>query len=413
MNGTQDVVVVGAALAGARAVEALREEGHEGSITLVGSEPHLPYERPPLSKGYLLGTADRDSVFVHPESWYAEHDVRLRRSTRATVLDRAAHEVLLDDAERLHYDRLLLTTGALPRPLTVPGAEELRPHYLRTLGDSEALKNAFAAAARVVVVGAGWIGLEAAAAARAAGAEVVVLESAELPLLRVLGPETARVFADLHREHGVDLRGGVRITAAHAGDRPGAGTLVLADGTHVTGDVVLVGIGVTPDDSLARAAGLEVDDGIAVDSSLQTVDPAVFAAGDVANAFHPLYGRRIRVEHWANALHQPVVAARAMLGRPARYERLPYFFTDQYDLGMEYTGYAAPGAYDRVVVRGDLAAREFIAFWLAAGVVLAGMNVNVWDVTGPIGDLVRSGRPVDPARLADPDVALTDLLPAS
>jgi 3-phenylpropionate/trans-cinnamate dioxygenase ferredoxin reductase subunit len=411
MSGIGNIVVVGAALAGARAATALREEGHEGPITLVGAERHLPYERPPLSKGYLAGTAERDSVFVHPESWYAENDVTLRLATRATAVDRDAGAVVLAGGERLPYDRLLLATGAVPRPLDVPGAAELRPHYLRTLDDSEALKAAFTPGARVVVVGGGWIGLETAAAARGAGAEVVVLEYAELPLLRVLGPEMAQVFADLHREHGVDLRGGVRIAAARAGGAPGAGTLVLEDGTEVTGDVVLAGVGVAPDVGLAADAGLTIDNGVVVDASLQTSDPAVFAAGDVANAYHPLLGRHIRVEHWANALNQPPVAARAMLGLPASYERLPYFFTDQYDLGMEYTGYVTPGDYDRVVVRGDRAKREFIAFWLAGGRVLAGMNVNVWDVTGPIGDLVRSGQPVDPDRLADPAVPLEELVP--
>jgi 3-phenylpropionate/trans-cinnamate dioxygenase ferredoxin reductase subunit len=404
-----NVVVVGAALAGARAVTALREEGHYGPITLVGAEPHLPYERPPLSKGYLMGKDPLESAFVHPEDWYAENDVTLRLSTRAAAIDRDAARVRLADGEELPYDRLLLATGAAPRPLSVSGADELRPHYLRTIEDSNRLKAAFTAGARVVVVGAGWIGLEAAAAARAAGAEVVVLEYAELPLLRVLGPEMGRVFADLHTDNGVDLRCGVRIASARAGDEPGAGSLVLEDGTEVAGDVVLAGVGVAPDVELARAAALTVDDGVVVDASLRTDDPAVFAAGDVANAFHPRYGRHLRVEHWANALNQPPVAAKAMLGKEASYERLPYFFSDQYDLGMEYTGWVAPGEYDRVVVRGDLAAREFIAFWTAEDRVLAGMNVNVWDVTGPIGDLIRSGRPVDAGKLADPDVPLDEL----
>src|SRR3954467_389442 len=261
MNGIGNIVVVGAALAGARAVPGLREGGHEGPITLVGAEPHLPYERPPLSKGYLMGNDELDAVFVHPQEWYAEHDVTLRLSTRATAIARAARRVRLDDGEDLPYDRLLLATGAVPRPLAVAGAEELAPHYLRTIEDSQALKAAFVPGARVVVVGAGWIGLEAAAAARNAGADVVVLEYAELPLLRVLGPEMARVFADLHLEQGVDLRCGVRIASAHAGG------LVLEDGTEVGGDVVLAGVGVAPDVELARAAGLTVDDGVVVDGA--------------------------------------------------------------------------------------------------------------------------------------------------
>jgi 3-phenylpropionate/trans-cinnamate dioxygenase ferredoxin reductase component len=406
-----DVVIVGAALAGARAATALREEGHDGPITLVGAEPHLPYERPPLSKGYLLGKDPFESAFVHPADWYTQNQVQLRLGTRVTAVDRAASRVTLDDGDRLPYDRLLLATGAVPRPLPVPGADELRPFYLRTIEDSDRLRTAFRDGVRVVVVGGGWIGLEAAAAARSAGADVVILESAELPLLRVLGPEMGRVFADLHRDNGVDLRTGVRIASARAGGQPGSGALVLEDGTEVAGDVVLAGVGVAPDVGLARDAGLPVDDGVLVEATLRTTqDPAIWAAGDVANAFHPLYNRHLRVEHWANALNQPPVAARAMLGKPASYERLPYFFSDQYDLGMEYTGHAPPGGYDRVVVRGDLTAREFIAFWLSGDHVVAGMNVNVWDVTGPIGDLVRTARPVEDDRLADPDVPLVDLL---
>ena len=402
-NKAENIVVVGAALAGARAVTALREEGHDGPITLVGAEPHVPYERPPLSKGYLLGNDELESAFVHPEEWYAEHDVTLRLRTRATAIDREAHRIELADGDTLPYDRLLLTTGAQPRPLNLPGVDELAPRYLRTIEDSQALKAAFTPGARVVVVGAGWIGLEAAAAARMSGAEVTVLESLDLPLLRVLGPEMAQVFADLHREQGVDLRLGARIASARAG------ALVLEDGSTVEGDVFLAGVGVAPDVQLAQEAGLTVDDGVVVDASLRSSDPAVFAAGDVASAFHPFYNRHLRVEHWANALHQPQVAARSMLGKRTVYERLPYFFSDQYDLGMEYIGYALPGQYQRVVVRGDQKAREFIAFWLSGDHVVAGMNVNVWDVVDQVGDLIRSGKPVDVGRLTDPAVPLTEV----
>jgi 3-phenylpropionate/trans-cinnamate dioxygenase ferredoxin reductase subunit len=411
MSDQQTFVIVGAGLAGATAAATLRAEGFDGRIVLVGAEPHAPYERPPLSKGYLNGSAERASVFVHPEPWYAENGVELRSSTRVTELDRSRHEVVLDGGARLGYDKLLLTTGAVPRRLTAPGADQVDVRYLRSLEDSDRLRADFSPGARVIIIGAGWIGLETAAAARGAGCDVVVLEHAELPLLRVLGPEVAGVFADLHRDHGVDLRCGVTLSAVRPSG-PGA-TVVLENGTELAGDLVLAGVGVLPDTGLAEQAGLEVRDGILVDAGLRTSDPDVFAAGDVANAAHPLLGRDIRVEHWANALNQPRTAARAMLGQPSSYDRLPYFFSDQYDLGLEYTGYVPPGGSDAMVFRGDPAGREFIAFWMSDGRVLAGMNVNVWDVTGPIGDLVRSGSRPDPARLADPGVALADVLATS
>ncbi|MFF3286762.1 NAD(P)/FAD-dependent oxidoreductase [Streptomyces sp. NPDC003023] len=402
-------VIVGAGLAGAKAAQTLREEGFEGRLVLVGEETEQPYERPPLSKGYLLGKDERDTVFVHPPQWYTENRIDLRLGTAATAVDPAAHEVTLADGSRIGYAKLLLTTGSSPRRLTVPGADLDGVLHLRRLADSDRIKEAFGSASRVAVIGAGWIGLETAAAARAAGAEVTLLEAAELPLLRVLGREVSRIFAELHTDHGVDLRCGVQV-AEITGSGGRVNGVVLADGSRVDADAVVVGVGITPDTALAAAAGLETGNGIRVDGRLCSSDPDIHAAGDVANAFHPLYGKHIRVEHWANALNQPQTAARAMLGQDVTYDRVPYFFTDQYDLGMEYTGYVEPGGYDRVVFRGSTQTREFIAFWLAGGRVLAGMNVNVWDVTDAIRALVVSGQPVDPVRLADPDVPLPDLL---
>ncbi|MDG4821552.1 FAD-dependent oxidoreductase [Asanoa sp. WMMD1127] len=393
-------VIVGAGLAGAKTAQALRDEGYTGPLVLIGEEHERPYERPPLSKGYLLGKDEREQIYVHPPQWYAEHDVDLLLGTRVTALDPGAHRLTLADGSRLAYAKLLLTTGSSPRVL--PDAPGVR--YLRRAEESDRLKADFAPGARIVVVGGGWIGLEAAAAARLAGADVTVLESADLPLLRVLGPEVATVFADLHRDHGVHLVTGARIAGVDADG------VRLADGTRIAADAVLVGIGVTPNTELAAAAGLTVDNGIVTDEHLRASAADVYAAGDVANAYHPFLGRRIRVEHWANALNQPVAAARSMLGQDAAYDRLPYFFTDQYDLGMEYTGHVEPDGYDQVVFRGDTKAGEFIAFWLAGGRVLAGMNVNVWDVTDPIQRLIRSRAVIDPAELADPDVPLDSLL---
>lgn len=393
VSDSRTFAVIGAGLAGAKAVEALRGEGFDGRLVLFGAEPYRPYERPPLSKGYLQGKAGRDEAFVHPEGWYAEHDVDLRLGVEVAGLDRHAHELIAGHGDPLHYDKLLITTGASPRRLRVPGAELAR--HLRDLDDSDALRAAFRPGAQVVVIGAGWIGLEAAAAARAAGAAVTMLESAPLPLLRVLGTQIATVFADLHRENGVDLRCGVTVAAIRPSqsDPSTVGSVELGDGTVLDADVVVVGVGVAPNVDLARSAGLTVDDGILVDAGLRTSDADVFAAGDVANAEHPLLHRRVRVEHWANALNQPAVAARTMLGADAVYDRLPYFFSDQYDLGMEYLGHA--GQDDEVVVHGDAAARTFVALWTREGRVVAGMNVNVWDVTDQIRELILSGKPAD------------------
>ncbi len=394
-------VIVGAGLAGAKAAETLREEGFAGPVVLLGDEDERPYERPPLSKGYLIGKDSRESAYVHPADWYAEHDVDLRLGTEVSALHPGAHEVELAGGERLRYAALLLTTGSVVRTLDVPGFEAALT--LRRLPDSDRMRDAFRAGARVVVVGAGWIGLETASAAVQRGASVTVVEADEQPLRRVLGAEMGAFFADLHRSQGVDLRlrSGVREITPTG--------VVLSDGDELPADVVVAGVGIRPDTRLAEAAGLAVDDGVLTDAALRTSAPQVWAAGDVACSEHPLLGRRLRVEHWANALNGGPAAARSMLGQDVRYDRVPYFFSDQYDVGLEYSGWAPPGSYDDVAVRGDLDGREFVAFWLSGGRVLAGMNVNVWDVTDDIQDLVRRRTPVDRARLTDPAVPLTDL----
>ena len=403
-------VIAGGGLAGAKAAEVLREQGFDGRIVLVGEEDIRPYERPPLSKDYLQGKTGRDTIFVHNPGWYDTHAVELRLGTTVTAIDRDRREVALSGAGRLGYDKLLLATGSSPRRLRLPGADANGVLYLRRAADSDRIRDTFTSAARVLIIGAGWIGLEVAAAARAAGVAVTILEAAELPLLHVLGPQVAPVFAGLHREHGVDLRLGVQV-AEITGTGGKATGARLADGTHIGADAVIIGIGAAPNTGLAEAAGLEVRNGVVTDASLRTSDPAIYAAGDIASAFHPLLGRHIRVEHWANALHQPETAAASMLGQDATYDRVPYFYTDQYDLGMEYAGYAGPGGYDNVVFRGDVGKREFIAFWMSQGRVVAGMNVNVWDVTEAIQDLIRSGKAADPARLADPAVPLDEAVP--
>ena len=375
---------------------------------LIGEESDRPYERPPLSKDYLLGKAERETLYVHPQEWYAEHDVDLRLGVAVTAIDRAAHEISLADGSKAGYAKLLLATGSSPRRLSLPGADLDGVLYLRSAGDSDRIRTAFQGASQVAVIGAGWIGLETAAAARAAGAEVTVLEVADLPLLRVLGRQVAQVFADLHKDNGVDLRCGVQTLEITGRDGKAAGVR-LADGSHIEADVVIVGVGITPNSQLASAAGLEVDNGIWADAQLRSSDPDIYAAGDVANAFHPLLGKHVRLEHWANALNQPQTAAKAMLGQDVAYDMVPYFFTDQYDLGMEYPAMWSPTATTRSSSAATRPA-EFIAFWLGGGRVLAGMNVNVWDVNEAIQALVRSGQQVDSGALSDPATPLESLV---
>jgi 3-phenylpropionate/trans-cinnamate dioxygenase ferredoxin reductase component len=408
MNTQPSFVIVGGGMAGALAAQALREEGFDGKITLLGQEPNAPYERPPLSKDYLQGKADRDSIFVQPEPWYAEHAVELSLGSAVTSLDPASRTVTTAAGERLSYDRLLLATGSRPRRLDVPGADLDGVYYLRNVEDSERIKIEFARAKRVVIIGAGWIGLETAAAARAAGLDVTLLVSGDLPLQHVLGPEAAPIFDELHRRHGVDLR--YRTTAVGLTGRHGAVTgVMLSDGTRIDADMIIAGIGVAPRTDLAAAAGLKIDNGIVVDEHLRTSDPDVFAAGDIAQTYSPRLGRHIRVEHWANARRQGAVAAKAMLGQDAVDVRPSYFFTDQYNLSMEYTGDIGPAGYDRVIFRRYADPGQMIVFWLYEQRILAGMNINIWDVADDIERLIQSARPINADDLGNPAIPLATL----
>jgi 3-phenylpropionate/trans-cinnamate dioxygenase ferredoxin reductase subunit len=406
MSNQQTFVIVGASLAGAKAAEALREEGFTGRVVLVGAEDDRPYERPPLSKDYLRGETDRDKIYVHDAGFYAEHDIELRLGRTALVLDTAEQEIALDDTERLHYDRLLLATGAQPRRLSIPGSDLAGIHYLRSVDDADNLRERLDQGGSAVVIGAGWIGSEVAASARQRGLDVTVVEPASVPLERVLGPEVGAIYRDIHADQGVRLLLGTGVEAFE-----GNGTIQrvrTSDGRTIDCDLVVVGVGVAPRTQLAEQAGLSVDNGILVDEHLQTSRPGIFAAGDVANAQHAFYGERVRVEHWDNAIQQAAVVARSMLGQDAVHDLVPYFFSDQYDVGMEYSGYAR--SWDRVVFRGDPASREFIAFWMQADRVVAGMNVNVWDVSDPIREIIRARVPVADERLADPGLPLGDLV---
>ncbi|MDF5757015.1 FAD-dependent oxidoreductase [Spongiactinospora sp. TRM90649] len=393
-------VIIGAGLAGAKAAETLREEGYDGPVTLIGAEELRPYERPPLSKDYLLGKSEREAAFVHEPGWYAANAVDLRLGDPVVSIDLDGRTVRQAGGAVMPYERLLLATGSSARRLPVPGGE--RAMTLRTFGDSDRLRRAFAGAGRVVVAGAGWIGLETAAAAREAGCHVVVVEPEPGPLNRVLGPEVGAVFTALHRRHGVEFRFGTGVEEITATE------VRTAEGERLPADHVVAGIGAAPNVDLAREAGLAVGEGVLVDASLRsTSHPDVFAAGDIAEAEHPLYDRPVRVEHWANALHGGPEAARSMLGRTVAYDRVPYFFTDQYELGMEFSGDVT--GYDEVIFRGSVDDLEFVAFWLSGGRVVAGMNVNVWDVVDPIQDLIRRGGTPDPKSLADPGVPLESL----
>jgi 3-phenylpropionate/trans-cinnamate dioxygenase ferredoxin reductase subunit len=409
MTKSRTFLIVGAGLAGARAAETLRSEGFDGRVVLVGTERERPYIRPPLSKEYLRGEAEPGSVFVHEEGFYGAHDIELRLGRTATTLDPTTRTVQFDDGDDMRYDRLLLATGAEPRRLTVPGADLAGVHYLRTIRDSDALRERLEAGGRLVVVGAGWIGCEVAASARQAGMDVTVIAPEALPLARILGDELGTVYRDLHVEHGVTWRLGDTVEALEGDGR--VERVRTGKGATIECDLVVAGIGVMPRVGLAEDAGLAVDNGVLVDEHLQTSVPGIFAAGDIANALHPFYEERIRVEHWANALNQGPVAAHGMLAQPAVFDKLPFFYSDQYDSGMEYSGYAR--SWDKVVFRGDPVAREFIAFWLRDGRVVAGMNMNIWDVNETLQALITSRAVVDESRLKDPGVPLDELAGAA
>ncbi len=407
------LVVIGGGLAAASAVRALRKASYDGDLVVYTSEAHHPYERPPLTKDYLRGESDRGSMFTPAEDWYADNDVDVRTGATVVGIDPGAHRITLADGGASGYRRLLLATGSSPRALSVPGSDLRGVLTLRTVDDADLLRASLASAARdgdgrLVVIGDGWIGMEVAASARMLGLDVTVLGRGRVPLAKVLGEEVGGVYADLHRAHGVRLRGGVHIERIVGSDHRVTG-VELGDGQIVPADVVVAGIGAVPNVGLAVAAGLdlrrpEVGGGIAVGGTLVTSHPDIFAAGDIASVPSQRWRRPIRVEHWATALRTGPHAARAMLGSDAVYERLPYFYSDQFDSSMEYSGFVdARDGFDRFVVSGDLGARVFAGFWVKDDVVQAGMTMNVPDRIGDIEALIAAGAPV----ADDPPPALT------
>ncbi|MBC7631403.1 FAD-dependent oxidoreductase [Aeromicrobium sp.] len=397
------IVIVGAGLAAAHCADSLRSEGFGGRITIVGDEHHAPYERPALSKSYLQGESSADALLVHEQSWYETNDIELRTGTSVEGIDRAAKTLHLDvSTESIPYDILVVATGSRPRRLLIPGADSA--WTLRYIEDSDGLRQAFTESANVVVIGAGWIGLEAAAAARAAGLTVTVVEQASLPLASVLGEELGRYFLELHRNHGVTMRMSSAVHEIISADGRVQG--VRVDDEVVPADLVVMGVGAAPDVRLADESGLSTANGIVVDERFRTSDPAIYAIGDVATAHNTAVGTTLRVEHWDNAVRQGDALGKILMGADVEYNWSPYFFSDQFDLGMEYVGRA--GTDDESIVRGDLTSGEFIAFWLAGTRVTAAMNVNIWDVSDTLRTLI--GRDVDPSRLRDLSVPLSEVI---
>jgi 3-phenylpropionate/trans-cinnamate dioxygenase ferredoxin reductase subunit len=402
----QTIAIVGASLTGAKAAQELRDQGFDGRVVLIGDEHELPYERPPLTKDYLRDEQPREKTRVHEEGFYAQHDIELLTGVTVTAIKPSEQRIVADGDKEFGYDRLLIATGAEPRKIEIAGADLDGVHYLRTLADCDALRQRLAAGGKVIVIGAGWIGAEFAASARQRGLEVTIIEPATVPLERVLGNELGTFYRDVHETHGVEMR---MQTGVQAFEGSRSVTAVRTnDGQSIACDFVVVGVGVTPRAQLATAAGAKIENGIVVNQQLRTSLPDIFAAGDVANAWHPFFKRNIRVEHWANALNQGPAAAQAMLGQDVAYDRIPYFFSDQYEIGMEYSGYATE--WDEVIYRGAISGGEFIAFWLKDQRVIAGMNVNVWDVNEDVQRLIRSRQEIDPAALRDKDTPLSELI---
>jgi NADPH-dependent 2,4-dienoyl-CoA reductase/sulfur reductase-like enzyme len=409
VTNSNTFVIVGAALAGASAAEELRRQGFDGRIVMFGREARRPYIRPPLSKDFLVGKEDADKAFVHPESWYDENSIELELGAEVTSINRNEHTVTVR-GEQVEYAKLLIATGSTPRQLQVPGATIPGIHYLRSLTDATALRADLRDGGKnVAIIGSGWIGMEVAATARELGNDVRVILNSEIPLAKAIGGELGQFFADVQAEHGVIFDRSTTVEEIVQTDEGVVGGVRVGERSVLAADLVVVAIGAAPAVELAVAAGLEVDNGILVDASLRTSDPDIFAAGDVANAFHPTIGERIRSEHWANALNQGPAAARAMLGQEVSYDEIPYAYSDQFEIGMEFSGYPPLIGDATLVYRGDRDRREFIAFWMLGGRVVAGMNVNVWDVNEDVQGLIRRGNIMDVAALADPDVPLKSL----
>ena len=403
------VVIVGGGSGGDAAAFALRKKGYQGEVVILSADRDRPYDRPYLSKEFLRGEVEQAKVYLHPEEDYDRQGIRLQLATRVTGGSLAERRLSLEGGKSLDFDTLVLSLGGTPRRLPgVPEAENV--FTLRSLRDSEAIRDALNAGSRLLLVGAGFIGAEVAASARMLGKEVLIVEAAPVPLSRALGEEVGRVYADIHREHGADMRTGTQIREWHAsGERVNAVT--LSDGSRHDVDVVLVAVGIEPNLDLPKALGLPVENGgVRTDEGLRAAD-RVFVAGDIALHQHPVFGRALRVEHWEVAKGQGRGLAASIAGEEAPYTKIPYFWSDQYDVSLEYRGNAS--GEDRAVWRGDVAARRFAVFYLRGGRVEAVLTMNEKDAGKAGEQLIASRVEVDEKRLADPDTDLRDLLPPS
>ena len=399
------VVIIGGGQAGGRAIEALRGNGFAGAVTLIASERHLPYERPPLSKEMLLDPASTKIDWVRPAEWYAAHGVECRLGVSAVSIDRAGKRVALSDGTTTGYDTLILATGASPRPLNIPGGDHPACLAVRTLEDAARLRPFMVAGKRIAVIGAGFIGLECAAAARGHGADVMVLERAPRVLARGVPTRISDLYAGLHRAKGVDLRLGVELLRIDGPDD--APMLHLADGRAISADVVVVGIGVIPEDGLAASAGLTVNGGIVVDEYGRTSDPAIWAAGDVTRHFNPLLGQSLRLESWQNAQNQAIAVARNIAGIETVYAEVPWFWSDQYGINMQITGIAGDDTHE--VVRGDLDGFAGLLLQISGDRLVAAVGLNAVRDLRFAKQIIQLGGAVSAAELADPAVKLADV----
>lgn len=403
---TGPIVIVGAGQAGGRAAEALRSTGHTGSITLAGEEAHPPYERPALSKDLLRdGSPDR-IAWVRPAAWYEANGVTLLRNRKVVAIDRSHCSIALDDGSQAEYETLILTTGARARPLAVAGADHPLVSCLRTIEDSRRLQRQLLPGTHVVVIGAGFIGLEVAAAARSRGCAVTVLEVAELPLTRCMPPFLGRHYAELHRSHGVVVRTGTRVLGIT--DENDRARVLTASGEVPPADVVVLGLGIIPNVELARAAGLEVDDGIVVDEFGRTSDPRVYAAGDVSRHFNPLLGRRLRLESWQNAQNQAIAVAHNVLGAARPYAQVPWFWSDQFDVNLQMSGLPEPG--DEVIRRGRPGDGAALFLHVRQHRLAAAIGLNCARELRIAQQIITLGGAVSGASLADESIGMTRIL---